>query len=79
MAKHIIRPFVISLIPCDKSTFTYLNNIGEQLMTPIIAWVIEAPDEKILVDTGISAEMCTKYRSNPEVGTPFESALKGVG
>lgn len=48
MAKHVIRPFITSRIPCDRSIFTYLNNIGQMVMTPVIAWYIEGPREKIL-------------------------------
>jgi N-acyl homoserine lactone hydrolase len=79
MAKHRIKPFVISKLPCDRSVFTYLNNMGEQIMTPIIAFLIQGPKENIVVDTGISAEACKKYWPDPEDVTPFEDALRSVG
>ena len=78
MTKHVIKPFITSRIPCDSSIFTYLNNMGQVVMTPVIAWFIEGPDEKILVDTGISAEVCNPYWPGAEDATPLEKALKSV-
>jgi N-acyl homoserine lactone hydrolase len=78
MTKHVIRPFITSRIPCDRSVFTYLNNMGQVVMTPVIAWFIEGPDEKILVDTGISAEVCKPYWPGAEDVTPLEEALRSV-
>ena len=78
MAEHVIRPFVTSRIPCDRSIFTYLNNIGQMVMTPVIAWYIEGPREKILVDTGISAEVCKPYWPGAVDATPLQEALASV-
>ena len=78
MIKHVVRPFITSRIPCDSSIFTYLNNMGNVVMTPVIAWFIEGPKEKILVDTGISAEVCKPYWPGAEDVTPLEEALRGV-
>jgi N-acyl homoserine lactone hydrolase len=79
MSKCKIKPFQILRLPCDKSIFTYLNNIGQQIMAPAYSWFIEGSGKNILVDTGISSEKCSKYWPNTEDVMPFEDALKSVG
>ena len=79
MSFHKIKPFQILRLPCDKSIFTYLNNIGQQIMAPVYSWYIEDVEKNILVDTGISSERCSKYYLNTEDIIPFEAALNSVG
>ena len=77
-----IHPLPIVKIYSDKGLFTYLSGYGEKIWSPVYSFYIEGAPEKILVDTGISAENMKKYAkfvSQVEDITPFEQGLAKFG
>jgi N-acyl homoserine lactone hydrolase len=47
-----ITPLHMGSIIRDKSGFTYMANVGVKIELPIIAWLVETAETKIMVDTG---------------------------
>ncbi len=77
-----IHPMPIVKIYSDKGLFTYLSGYGEKIWSPVYSFYIEGAPEKILVDTGISAENMKKYAkfvTQVEDITPFELSLAKFG
>lgn len=59
--EYRIHPMPIVKIYSDKGLFTYLSGYGEKIWSPVYSFYIEGAQEKILIDTGISAENMKKY------------------
>lgn len=77
-----IYPILTCQIKFDKGIFTYLRNYGEKIMVPTWAWLIETPEEPILVDTGCSLEEFMHYSvlsAGGEEGTAIEEFLQNRG
>ncbi len=77
-----IHPMPIVKIYSDKGLFTYLSGYGKKIWSPVYSFYIEGAPEKILVDTGISAENMKKYAkfvTQVEDITPFELSLAKFG
>ena len=56
-----IRPLPLSYMRQDMDTFTYRHNSGVPMDVPVFAWFIEGGSQRILVDTGASAEQLRQY------------------
>jgi len=64
----------------DKSMLTYRLGFGESFKQVVYAWYIEGPKEKIIVDTGISAEYLIQKRGFPARNIQsLESGLNSLG
>lgn len=50
-----VYPLHLGSITRDKSSFTYLKNIGTKADFPIISWLVEIGKTKIMIDTGTNA------------------------
>jgi len=57
-----ITPIIIARGPHREcSRFTYLNNFGEKVTIPYVAWLIRGKDMNVLADTGCTAEQYAKH------------------
>lgn len=62
MAKtYSIRPIPICISGTDLSRYTYRMGFGIGCINCNYTWYIEGPSRNILVDTGLSAELFSKY------------------
>jgi glyoxylase-like metal-dependent hydrolase (beta-lactamase superfamily II) len=80
MGQLKIHPLPIIKIKTPKGGFTYLIDAAKTIYVPVYSWYIEGTKEKILIDTGCSAEMMETKRGIPSktMLTPFD-ALRKVG
>jgi len=65
-----IVPLHVGDILRDKSSFTCLRNQGLKVELPVICWLIETNEAKVIVDTGTNAphetaesHVCTRFRA----------------
>jgi len=65
MTNCIIRPIPLTEMEIDKSMLTYRLGFGEAYKQVVYAWYIEGTKEKMIVDTGISAEYLMEKRGFP--------------
>ncbi|MHA1506019.1 MAG: N-acyl homoserine lactonase family protein [Candidatus Asgardarchaeia archaeon] len=79
MVSYRVIPLPITKLKLDKSIMTYLMNVGQPLTCGTYIWYIEGPKEKIIVDTGCSAELQTSSGFPAEQIASPEEALKKVG
>ena len=80
MTNCVIRPIPLIEMEIDKSMLTYRLGFGESFKQVVYAWYIEGSKEKIIVDTGISAEYLIQKRGFPARNIQsLESGLKSVG
>lgn len=80
MANCVIRPIPLIEMEIDKSMLTYRLGFGEPFKQVVYAWYIEGPKEKMIVDTGISAEYLIQKRGFPARNIQsLESGLNSVG
>jgi len=80
MTNCVIRPIPFTEMEIDKSMLTYRLGFGEAYKQVVYAWYIEGPKEKIIVDTGISAEYLMKKRGFPARNIQsIDSGLNRVG
>lgn len=81
MNKYEIIPLVLANIELDKSKMTYLANFGVMISLPVISFYIKGAKENILVDTGSSAALTTKYEPDQPARDvqSFEEALGKQG
>lgn len=76
---NVIRPLPIMKLTVDKSLMTYFMNWGQPQELVSTIWYIDGPKEKIIVDTGASAETIASHGWETEqISTP-EDALAKVG
>ena len=61
----IITPLHLGSIIRDKSGFTYMKDPGVKVEVPIIAWLIESGQKKIIVDTGTNSPLETAEHHKP--------------
>lgn len=80
MTNCVIRPIPLIEMEIDKSMLTYRLGFGESFKQVVYAWYIEGPKEKIIVDTGISAEYLIQKRGFPARNIQsLESGLNSLG
>lgn len=80
MTNCVIRPIPLIEMEIDKSMLTYRLSFGESFKQVVYAWYIEGPKEKMIVDTGISAEYLIQKRGFPARNLQsLESGLNRVG
>jgi len=79
MSGYMIKPLPVTKLNIDKSTMTYLMNFGQKIACGTYIWYIEGPKEKIIVDTGCSAELQTAGGFPAEQIASSEKALEEVG
>jgi len=80
MTNCVIRPIPLIEMEIDKSMLTYRLGFGESFKQVVYAWYIEGPKEKIIVDTGISAEYLIEKRGFPAKNIQsIESGLNSLG
>lgn len=58
---NIIKPFPIMKLQVDKSLMTYFMNFGQVQDLFSTMWFIDGPKEKIIVDTGCSADTINSH------------------
>ncbi|RJX15699.1 N-acyl homoserine lactonase family protein [Candidatus Bathyarchaeota archaeon] len=75
---YIIRPLTIAKIHASKGIFTYLIDYDKEIVVPCNLWYIEGPKEKIIVDTGCSAEGIKRHGFMAEDIQSIEEALNKV-
>jgi glyoxylase-like metal-dependent hydrolase (beta-lactamase superfamily II) len=78
-----VVPMHLGSILRDKSSFTYLRNQGVKVEIPIIAWLVETDEMRIIVDTGTNAPESTAEYHKPlsrskEQELPFVLSTLGV-
>ena len=80
MANCIIHPIPLYQNKGDKSTITYLVNVGQQSTRVNYVWYIEGTREKILVDAGGTVEAHLRVMGTPakEIQT-LDSGLSQLG
>ena len=74
-----IHRLKLGAMPVDKSLMTLWQGYGEMLDYPIQFFYIEGPEEKIIVDTGGSAEDIEPIWPGAKDIQSFEDALGSVG
>ena len=80
MTKYEIIPLVLADLETDKSDMMYLMERGVMIHIPVVSFYIKGGDKRILVDTGASAEIISKYHSAPVRDVQsFEAALDKHG
>jgi len=80
MTNCVIRPIPLIEMEIDKSMLTYRLGFGESFKQVVYAWYIEGPKERIIVDTGISAEYLIEKRGFPAKNIQsIESGLNSLG
>ena len=80
MTKYEIIPLVLADLETDKSDIMYLIKRGVMIHIPVVSFYIKGGDQHILVDTGASAEIISRYHSAPVRDVQsFEAALKKQG
>lgn len=79
-AHHRIKPLPLLTVTMDMGIFTYRANYGTKVEVPFYAWLIEGPKERVLVDTGMSADDLRAFRGFEckEIQS-FEDALASNG
>ena len=65
MGKHKIWPIPLVEMTIDQSMLTYRMGFGQPCTQIVYVWYIEGPQQKILVDAGVSAEFFVKKRGMP--------------
>lgn len=60
-----ITPLDLGTIIRDKSGFTYMKNAGVKINAPVIGWLVETKDKKIIVDTGPNDPETTAEHHKP--------------
>jgi N-acyl homoserine lactone hydrolase len=61
MMKHRIVPMEVSRCVMDKAHMMYFHGMGEKIVNPQMAWYIEGPRERIVVDTAFSMQVGNQY------------------
>ncbi|MCD6510699.1 MAG: N-acyl homoserine lactonase family protein [Thermoprotei archaeon] len=79
MNEYRIRPVPLTKVKIDKSVMTYLMNFGKIIEIGTYLWVIEGGKEKIIVDTGCSAEVQRKGGFLAEQIMGLDEGLRSVG
>jgi N-acyl homoserine lactone hydrolase len=80
MTNCVIRPIPLIEMEIDRSMLTYRLGFGEPFKQIVYAWYIDGPKEKMIVDTGISAEYLIQKRGFPARDIQsLESGLNTVG
>lgn len=83
MSKFRIIPIQVGkFLGIEKSLFTYMTEPGVKFPCPVISYVIEGPEVKILVDTGpCDTEWANKYHHGFERPKEMEipNALASIG
>ncbi|HDM74836.1 MAG TPA: N-acyl homoserine lactonase family protein [Deltaproteobacteria bacterium] len=73
---YIIHPLTLARLEIDRSLMTYRMHIGEKMWIPVTTWYIKGSDKNILVDTGGSCNIASKYFSGScKDVISFEDAL----
>ncbi len=73
---YTIHPLTLAKLEGDKSFLTYRMHVGEKMWVPVNTWYIEGGDKNILVDTGGSCDIISKYfTGNCKDVISFENAL----
>lgn len=78
-----VTPLHLGTIIRDKSGFTYLKDPGIKIKAPIISWLIEIGQQKILVDTGTNSPLETADHHKPLIRNtdqelPYVLKMKNV-
>lgn len=60
-----VTPLNLGTIIRDKSGFTYMKDPGIKVNAPIISWLIEIDQTKIIVDTGTNSPLKTAEHHKP--------------
>jgi glyoxylase-like metal-dependent hydrolase (beta-lactamase superfamily II) len=77
---YTIHPLTLARLEVDRSLMTYRMRIGEKLWIPVNTWYIEGGNKNILVDTGGSCDVISKYfAGNCKDIISFEDALAKYG
>jgi len=59
---YTITPIIVATGPHrEASRFTYLNNFGNKISIPYVAWLIRGHDLNVLADTGCSADAFKRH------------------
>lgn len=74
-----LRPMLIVEETNDKSLMTYLMNIGRSLSLGVYIWLIEGASQKVLIDTGCSAEYLNSTGFPSKQISTQEKELEKVG
>ncbi len=61
-SNYRIKPLPLLTATLDMGIFTYRANYGQKVEVPFFSWLIEGSKERILVDTGISADDLRTFR-----------------
>jgi len=61
MSKYSIRPIPICKAFLDKGLMTYRMNYGQMVELYAYIWYIEGSELKVIVDTGVGAEMYSEH------------------
>ncbi len=60
-----VTPLNLGTIIRDKSGFTYMKDPGVKINVPIISWLVEVGQTKIIVDTGTNSPLETAHHHQP--------------
>ena len=61
-ATYSITPIIVATGPHrEASRFTYLNNFGDKISIPYVAWLIRGRDLNVLADTACSADAFKRH------------------
>lgn len=81
MKQYTIYPLVVGANETDQGIMTYLRGYGKRIWIPIYVFLVDAGDEKILVDTGLEQFVVPEH-VGADYGLEileFEDALQSVG